>query len=202
MDRDRVGLGEYLRLAGWAAVVFAVVYVVASHLEVIRNVIIVAIGFGAVIMIHEFGHFSIAKLSGMKVEAFSIGFPPVLVGILRMENGYRIRVLPGFARREEGERAEGDDGSVYKFMIGNKAKPGETEYRIGLIPFGGFVKVLGQEDVKGAEAGRGGGRDFQRGERGAGFYGCVFSGCAASSGGGGGRRAGFAGSAGGAAGGG
>ncbi len=152
MDRERAGMGEYVRLAGWAAIVFAAVYVVASHLEVIRNVIIVAIGFGAVIMIHEFGHFSIAKLSGMKVEAFSIGFPPVLVGILRTEKGYRVRVLPGFARREDGERAEGDDGSVYWFMIGKKAKPGETEYRIGLIPFGGFVKVLGQEDVKAAEA--------------------------------------------------
>ncbi|MCK5565136.1 MAG: site-2 protease family protein, partial [Planctomycetes bacterium] len=43
--------------------------------------LIVAIGFGAVIMIHEFGHFIVAKVSGIKVEAFSIGFPPTLLGI-------------------------------------------------------------------------------------------------------------------------
>ena len=84
------------------------------------------------------------------MEAFSIGFPPTLAGILRTETGWRVRVLPGFARRDE-EREEGDDGSVYKFTMGRRAKAGETEYRIGLIPFGGFVKVLGQEDTKAAE---------------------------------------------------
>ncbi|GAG54899.1 unnamed protein product, partial [marine sediment metagenome] len=38
------------------------------------------------------------------------------------------------------------DGRL-SFTIGSKAKTGETEYRIGLVLFGGFVKMFGQEDT-------------------------------------------------------
>ncbi len=66
---------------------------------------------GILIFIHEFGHFYIAKLCGMKVETFSIGM------------GHKI----------------------FKF------KRGETEYALSWMPFGGYVKILGQdprEEVK------------------------------------------------------
>ena len=97
------------------------------------------------ILVHEFGHFLVAKLSDIKVEAFSIGFPPTLLGILRTERGYRIRILPDVLKRgDEGEEQE--EGKI-SFTVGRAAKGGETEYRIGLIPLGGFVKMLGQEDV-------------------------------------------------------
>ena len=46
----------------------------------------------------------------------------------------------------ESPDADQDDG-LLSFTVGKKILPGETEYRIGLIPFGGFVKMLGQEDV-------------------------------------------------------
>ena len=48
-----------------------------------KNILLVLLGFGAVILIHEFGHFIVAKLCGIKVEAFSIGMPPTLFGIKR-----------------------------------------------------------------------------------------------------------------------
>ena len=56
--------------------------------------------------IHEFGHMIAAKMFGMKVEKFSIGFPPKVFGV------------------------------TY----------GETEYSIGAIPLGGFVKIAGMID--------------------------------------------------------
>lgn len=41
-------------------------------------ILMTAAGFGLLILIHEFGHFVAAKLMGVRVEAFSIGFGPNL----------------------------------------------------------------------------------------------------------------------------
>jgi regulator of sigma E protease len=60
-------------------------------------------GFAALIILHEFGHFTAAKAVGMRVERFFLFFPPKLVSTRR----------------------------------------GETEYGIGAIPLGGFVKITG-----------------------------------------------------------
>jgi len=124
------------------AVVATVIYLIARNLSAFGNVLLVVIGFGAMILVHELGHFIVAKLSGIKVEAFSLGLPPTFVGILRTENGYRVRVLPGFYHTED----EKSDGSLLTFTIGRKARPGETEYRIGLIPLGGYRRADGFEE--------------------------------------------------------
>jgi len=121
----------------------AVIYLAARNIGAFGNLLLVAVGFGAFVLVHEFGHFIFAKFFGIKVEAFSIGFPPTLVGILRTVGGWRIRILPQLFPQED----ESGNGGL-SFTIGPKAQqPGETEYRIGVIPFGGFVKMLGQEDV-------------------------------------------------------
>jgi membrane-associated protease RseP (regulator of RpoE activity) len=126
-----------------AVVLAIVVWSVIRNIDVFGNILKVIIGFGAVILIHEFGHFVVAKLSGIKVEAFSIGFPPTLLGIRKTERGYRIRILPKFLSRENSESAK-DSSSL---TAGAGTEVGETEYRIGLIPVGGFVKMLGQDDT-------------------------------------------------------
>ncbi|MBL7218815.1 MAG: site-2 protease family protein [Phycisphaerae bacterium] len=63
-------------------------------------------GLGAVVFVHELGHFLVAKAVGIKVERFAIGFGPRLCG-------YRGK---------------------------------ETDYSLMLLPLGGYVKMLGQED--------------------------------------------------------
>ncbi|MBI4238477.1 MAG: RIP metalloprotease RseP [Deltaproteobacteria bacterium] len=62
-------------------------------------------GFGLLVLIHEFGHFIVARRSGIRVEAFSIGFGRVL-----------------WQRRR-----------------------GDTEYRVSLLPLGGYVKMTGED---------------------------------------------------------
>jgi regulator of sigma E protease len=114
------------------AVVAAVVYLIARNVGVFTNVIVVLLGFGAVVMVHEFGHFIVAKLGGIKVEAFSIFMPPTLLGIRKTKAGFKFRVLPNFAGTRDETPAE---------------EAAETEYRIGVFPFGGYVKLLGQEDT-------------------------------------------------------
>lgn len=77
----------------------------------------VALGIGLVIFVHELGHFVAAKSFGVKCEKFYVGFdPPIKIGPIK------------FPR------------TLGKFTYG------ETEYGIGVIPLGGYVKMLGQDD--------------------------------------------------------
>ena len=69
-----------------------------------------ALVLGVLIFFHELGHFILAKLFGVGVEVFSLGFGPRLVG----------------------------------------RRLGETDYRVSLVPLGGYVKMIGenpQDDV-------------------------------------------------------
>ena len=64
--------------------------------------------FSAVIAIHEFGHFMVAKLCGVQVNEFSIGMGPVLCKWVRKGTQYSIRALPvgGFVALEGEESPE------------------------------------------------------------------------------------------------
>src|SRR5271154_1726232 len=57
-------------------------------------VLAVAVVLGFMILIHEFGHYAVAKLLGVRVEVFSIGFGKRLLGFTRGETDYRISALP------------------------------------------------------------------------------------------------------------
>jgi regulator of sigma E protease len=81
--------------------------VLAFGFSNIGNILLVAVGLGTVIFIHELGHFMVAKWCDVKVERFSIGFGPIIWKVTR----------------------------------------GETEYALSAIPFGGYVKMLGQDDA-------------------------------------------------------
>jgi regulator of sigma E protease len=72
--------------------------------------VLALLGFIALIILHEFGHFAVAKAVGMRVERFSLFMGPLLV----------------------------------------KVRRGETEYGIGPLPLGGYVKITGMnphEDI-------------------------------------------------------
>jgi regulator of sigma E protease len=143
MSEHEQGNNRYFRVVVFVAFVVLVVFLIVRHISVFGNILLVMLGFGAVVLIHEFGHFIVAKLSNIKVEAFSIFMPPILFGIKKTENGYRFRFLPEIFPKQGDESGEG----TMNFTIGKKGREGETEYRIGLIPFGGFVKMLGQDDI-------------------------------------------------------
>jgi regulator of sigma E protease len=75
--------------------------------------VLTLLGIVALIVLHELGHFTVAKAVGMRVERFSLFFPPTLLRVRR----------------------------------------GETEYAIGAIPAGGYVKITGMspEEIGGLE---------------------------------------------------
>lgn len=71
----------------------------------------ILIVFGTIIIIHELGHFLVAKWSGMTVHEFSIGFGPILFSRISRGTRYSLRLLPlgGFVRiagMEPGEEEE------------------------------------------------------------------------------------------------
>jgi regulator of sigma E protease len=68
---------------------------------------------GILVFIHEFGHFSFAKLFGIRVDVFSFGFGPRLVGFRRKETDYRISAVPwGGYVKIAGETPEDSTGAL------------------------------------------------------------------------------------------
>ncbi|MCL4205259.1 MAG: site-2 protease family protein, partial [Pirellulaceae bacterium] len=83
----------------------------------------VAVTLGFVIFVHELGHFLAAKACGVKCEKFYIGFDvPMSLGPLKLPAAFC------------------------------RFRWGETEYGIGSLPLGGYVKMLGQDDNPTAQA--------------------------------------------------
>lgn len=68
---------------------------------------------GIMVLVHEFGHFLVAKLCGVRVERFSIGFPPRLFGFKIGETDYCISATPlGGYVKMTGENLPGENLSV------------------------------------------------------------------------------------------
>jgi len=67
------------------------------------------------ILVHEFGHFIVARRIGIPVWEFSLGFGPRLVGTKRNGTDYSIRLIPlgGYVRMAGEEPGDGDDPNGY-----------------------------------------------------------------------------------------
>ena len=57
-------------------------------------VILAILLFGLLIIVHELGHFTVAKLCGVKVEEFAVGMGPVLFQRQKGETMYSLRCVP------------------------------------------------------------------------------------------------------------
>ena len=82
------------------------------------QIIEVAIGVSLLIFVHELGHFAAAKWAGVRVDAFSIGFGPVLFGFKRGDTDYRISAIPlGGYVKMAGETVEDErEGKKDEFL--------------------------------------------------------------------------------------
>ena len=122
------------------------------------GVILLIVGFGFVIFVHELGHFLAAKAVGVKVEQFALGFGQALI-CWRKGIGFAVgntakqfdrRVRQHIESRQSGQAAPKDKADLTTEQINQAARElglGETEYRLNWIPLGGYVKMLGQDDL-------------------------------------------------------
>lgn len=81
-------------------------------------VISVAFVLGVMILVHEFGHYAVAKLCGVRVDVFSLGFGKRLVGFRRGDTDYRISALPlgGYVKMAGENPMEARTGDPSEFM--------------------------------------------------------------------------------------
>ena len=106
------------------------------------STISVLVVLGIMVVVHEFGHFAAAKLCGVRVEAFSVGFGPRLFGVKVGETDYKVCALPfgGYVKMSgelPGEEATNDPGDFTQH-------PRWQRMVIGLAgPAANFVLALG-----------------------------------------------------------
>jgi regulator of sigma E protease len=62
--------------------------------EFLVSVVAFIVLVGVMVVVHEFGHFAVAKLCGVRVESFSVGFGPRLFGVRYGDTDYKVCVLP------------------------------------------------------------------------------------------------------------
>jgi regulator of sigma E protease len=87
-------------------------------IDTLRMLVAGAIVLGILVLLHEWGHFIVAKWSGVRVEVFSIGFGTRLWGVKRGDTDYRISALPlgGYVRMAGDNPVEDRTGAPYEFL--------------------------------------------------------------------------------------
>jgi regulator of sigma E protease len=81
--------------------------------EVLVAIVAFIVLVGVMVVVHEFGHFAVAKLCGVRVESFSVGFGPRLFGIKFGDTDYKVCILPlGGYVKMTGETPDGVSGST------------------------------------------------------------------------------------------
>lgn len=78
------------------------------------SIIIAILVFSVIVIFHELGHFWLAKANGIRVNEFSLGLGPTIVGFTKGDTKYSIKLLPfGGACAMEGEDEESDDEKAF-----------------------------------------------------------------------------------------
>ena len=110
-------------------------------LGLVTNLVLIIFGFGALIFFHELGHFLAARWAGIRTEVFAVGMgTPVFswrkgIGFSWGSSHAKVVARTGKAARELSPDELDGQGI------------GATEYSLRWLPIGGFVKMMGQDDV-------------------------------------------------------
>src|SRR5262249_21552485 len=86
--------------------------------SLLSNIGVAAVVLGIIIVIHELGHFLVAKFFKIKVETFSVGFGPRLFGFRKGETDYRISAFPlgGYVKMAGETPMDSITGEAYEFL--------------------------------------------------------------------------------------
>lgn len=78
------------------------------------NIVIAIVVFSILILFHELGHFTLAKANGIRVNEFSLGLGPTIIGFTKGETKYSLKLLPfGGACMMEGEDEDSNDDRAF-----------------------------------------------------------------------------------------
>ena len=104
-------------------------------ISVIITILKIVFILGFLVLIHESGHFLVAKLCKVKVNEFAIGFGPTIWRKQGKETKYALRLIPlgGFVNMEGEEEHSENEGSFSKVSIPK---------RIAIVAAGGLVNIV------------------------------------------------------------
>lgn len=136
-----------------------------AWLESFLRYVYMLLGFSVIIFVHELGHFLVARACKVKCPVFSIGMGHRLcgwrkgVGLTFGPESDVIDTTDHDAHEENVQAAIGDDiqqvaepaGVTFREKTNRLdetlANLGQTDYRISMLPIGGYVRMLGQDDM-------------------------------------------------------
>ena len=101
------------------------------------DLFVVILGFGLIVFLHECGHFFAARWAGIRVLAFAMGMGPAIVSYRKGMGWRRGTSEPDYRKMVTEAASTGRDVSAIS----------PTEYRLNVLPIGGYVKMLGQDDL-------------------------------------------------------
>ncbi|HXW61259.1 MAG TPA: RIP metalloprotease RseP [Candidatus Acidoferrales bacterium] len=86
--------------------------------DTLRMILAGGVVLGVLVLLHEWGHFIVAKWCGVRVDVFSIGFGPRIWGLKRGDTDYRVSALPlgGYVRMAGDNPVEERTGAPYEFL--------------------------------------------------------------------------------------
>lgn len=105
------------------------------------NVLLILLGFTLLIVVHELGHYLAARWAGIRVDGFAIGMGPHACSWRR-----GVGFVPGSTERVLWKRFGKQAIQMTELELARNGI-GETEWSLRWLPIGGFVKMLGQDDM-------------------------------------------------------
>jgi regulator of sigma E protease len=112
----------------------------------------IVLGFSLIIFLHELGHFIVARLCSVKCLAFSIGIGPRLFG-WRKNGTLSFGSDPYDPDSKKHKHSATDAAAVQSDLPTAATDPrhaptvGDCDYRLSWLPLGGYVRMLGQDDM-------------------------------------------------------
>ena len=123
------------------------------------SILLTVVGLGLLIAVHEAGHLVFARLLGMRVETYSLGFGPRIAGFRRGETDYRLSAIPlggyckiaGFSPDEPAAQDPTDPGSyankaAWRRFLVIAAGPG-VNYLLAFLIIAGLYTTRGFVDL-------------------------------------------------------
>ena len=98
---------------------------------------------GVIVIVHELGHFFAARSVGVRVDRFSVGFPPRLFTVNSVNDGFEVNLF--FYKKNDLNKISWE--IIKTWIINAPGRKGSgTEYCFAIIPLGGYVKLAGMID--------------------------------------------------------
>ncbi len=129
------------------------------HCRAVLSIALTIVGLGLLIAAHEAGHLVLARLLGMRVETYSLGFGPRIAGFRRGETDYRLSAIPlggyckiaGFSPDEPAAQDPNDQGSyankpAWRRFLVIAAGPG-VNYLLAFLLIAGLYTTRGFVDL-------------------------------------------------------